>query len=365
MSQHVPLKELDGGRRRHRSPKQGHGCLAPLVALVVIVVLIAVAYVWGVGFVRDVFHHSKPQDYQGQGQGGVVVQVHHGDTSTDIATTLVKADVVASEQAFVDAAKGDQRSLGIQVGYYRLHHKMSAQAALAILVDPKNLVGTSVTIREGLRATEIVTAIAKNTGFTPKQLDTVLAKPASIGLPAAANGKVEGYLYPATYDVTPGMTPTSLLTAMVDRFKQQAAADHLTAGAAARHLTPYQVLIVASIVQAEVSHPQDMPKVSRVIYNRLARKLPLGMDSTLHYALGLRGDVQLTPAQINKSGPYNTRRKVGFPPTPIDSPGDVAIKAALHPANGSWLYFVTVNLRTGDTRFFTSYAKFCAVSPSC
>jgi UPF0755 protein len=350
-------------RQPSADKRPGHGCLPPLVALITLIVIVAAGYVWGVGFVKDHINQQGPRDYAGAGTGRVRIQVTPGQTSSDIATTLHDKDVVASAQAFVAAATADHRSIGIQPGFYDMRQKMSSKAALAILVDPRNRVEDTVVVPEGLRTSEIVARIASGTSLTKKGLDTVLAKPASIGIPAEARGKPEGYLYPLTYQVTPDMTARTLLRQMVTEYRRETVKLHLASRAQALGHTPYEVLTVASIVQAEARRRQDMPKVARVIYNRLDRyDMPLQMDSTLHYYYHSRGNIQLTPAQLAANEPYNTRILKGLPPTPIDSPGEAALKAALHPTPGSWRYFITVNLRTGETKFATTNAQFAAIS---
>jgi UPF0755 protein len=344
----------------NRVKKQGHGCLAPLIALVILVVLVAVAYVWGIGFIKNQF--EGPKDYSGQGSGHVRIEIVKGQTSSQIARSLLNSNVVASVEAFVNAANDNEQSRGIQPGFYDMRKKMSSKAALAILINPKNRVANSVTIPEGMRATEIVKLIAADTKFSANQLNAILANPASIGVPAEAKGKVEGYLFPSTYEITPDMDAKALLTQMVKLYKKETDKLGIQSKAGRLGHTPYQVLVVASIVQAEAPNNATMPKIARVIYNRLDRYgMTLGMDSTLHYYYGSRGDVQLTPAQLNENEPYNTRIRKGLPPTPIDSPGAAALKAAIDPAPGSWRYFVTVNLATKETKFATTDAEFTRI----
>jgi UPF0755 protein len=322
----------------------------------VIIAIGAVVYVKGVAVIKDWI--AGPADYSGNGHGSVVVQVKNGDTSADIGQTLEKANVVKSAEAFTDAARKDERSLTIQVGYYRMRLQMSGAAALALMLNPTSRISTGLTIPEGLRAKEILAAIEDHTKFTARQMNKAFGDPAALGLPDYAKGDVEGYLFPATYPITPGTSPTGLLREMTDKFKQEAAALGLESGAAKLHMTPNQVVIVASLVQAEARRPQDMPKVARVIYNRLRIGMALQLDSTLHYAIDSRGVVQTTQKLRDLDTPYNSYMFTGLPPTAIDSPGELALKAALHPAAGTWRYFVTVNLRTGETKFATTYQQF-------
>ena len=121
-------------------------------------------------------------------------------------------------------------------------------------------------------------------------------------------------------------------------------------------MTPYQVLTIASILQAEVA-PQDFAKVARVIMNRLDANMPLQLDSTVNYVLGIRESV-LNEDQLATKSEYNTYLVEGLPPTPINSPGADAIDAALNPAKGDWTYFVTVDPQTQNTKFTNSYEKF-------
>ncbi|MGH3502096.1 MAG: endolytic transglycosylase MltG [Nocardioidaceae bacterium] len=366
---------IDGLQQEGRKPghKHGRGCLAVLVALAVIVALGVLTYTLGVGLIKDAL--SGPADYKGHGHGSVVVEVKKGDTATDIGATLLQAHVVKSQSAFTEAAKKNNRSVEIQVGYYRLHKHMSGASALSLLLDPKSRVDHAVTIPEGKRAKEILAILADRTNLSKSQLHKAFRDTVALHLPSYAHGDPEGYLFPATYDVAPGMKAPGVLREMTRRFKQEAATEHLIKGAHRLKRSPAAVVKVASLVQAEARRSSDMPKVARVIYNRLDAHKPLQMDSTLHYAVDSRGEVA-TSGKLRKLGsPYNSYRHTGLPPTPIDSPGAKALHAALHPAHGKWRYFVTVNLRTGETKFSTTYKqhlrnvqelhKYCRTSDEC
>lgn len=299
---------------------------------------------------------SSPSDYSGNGSGSVTVRVDPGDTATEIAGRLAAAGVVKTAGAFQRAAAADQRSLTIQPGLYRLHRHMSAAAALALMLDPTSLIENRVAIPEGSTAKEILALVASGAGISAAQLTAALHNPAALGLPSYANGRPEGFLFPATYRYPPGTTAAQALAAMVTRFDQAAADLNLDASARALGQTPYAVLIIASIVQGEARVPADFPKVARVIYNRLARGMLLQMDSTINYVLPTRKTF-LTTADTQLRSPYNTYLVAGLPPTPIGSPGQLALQAALHPAPGSWLYFVTID-KAGHNAFTNSYAEF-------
>jgi UPF0755 protein len=358
--------------KKHKS-RHGLGCMAVLLAVVVLAGGAYFAFSAGVEALRDRF--SPPEDYAGPGTGSVVIEVHEGDAASDIAATLVAHDVVKSQEAFTDAAVEEPASRGIQVGFYEMKKQMSAEAALEILIDPANMMQSTVGFPEGWTVEQVVAHLAKTTDFSVKQFDRVLQRPASIGLPAYANGNPEGYLFPATYQIKPNATPKSILTMMVDRFKQAAADLDLEQEAAALGVRPHDVVTVASLIQAEARFDKDFAKVSRVIYNRLAEPMALQFDSTVHYAVGKDGGVGTSDSDRDIDSPYNTYKYPGLPPGPIMAPGEQAIDAALNPADGPWLYFVTTNPDTGETKFAQSYddhlrnkAEFdqwCAQSDHC
>lgn len=357
----IGLGTGEAPERPHR-PKRVRGCLAVFVAILVLVGIGGFVYVQGVDTLRGWLASTTVADYDGQGHGSVTVRVKEGDTSAAIGETLAQADVVKSAQAFVDAAKDDARALTIQVGYYKMRKQMSGANALDLMLDPASRVSVGFTVVEGERAKEIAAAMVARTRFNAEQVAAAFADTESLGLPTYAKNDPEGYLFPATYPITPGTRPTPLLQAMVKRFDQEAESLDLVKNADALNITPGEAVIVASLVQAEAGRPQDMPKVARVIYNRLKVGMALQLDSTLHYAVDSRGVVTTDEKLRSIDSPYNTYKYTGLPPTPIGQPGEDALKAALHPAAGSWRYFVTVNLRTGETLFSTTYDDFLADS---
>ncbi len=343
----------DGGGRGGR-PRRRFRWIAPLVALLVIVVPLAVGGVYAYGLYQNKYH---PADYSGAGTGSVVVQVTSGDSPTSLAPKLVKLGVVASSRAFVLAAEHSTNSSGLLPGFYGMHRHMKASLAYAILINPKNMVQIRVTIPEGWRLSQIVSFLGAKSGIPLSAYAKVLKDPAQLHLPGYAKGKPEGYLFPATYDVQPHETALGVLTGMVQRFNQEAANVALPVAAKQAHLTEAQVVIVASLVQAEGGRLSDYPKIARVIYNRLAHGMPLQLDSTVLYGLNKYG-ILATDKDLTSPSPYNTYKHTGLPPGPIDSPGAAAIQAVLRPAAGPWLYFVTVNPKTGLTRYTSSPAQF-------
>ncbi|MFJ3787428.1 endolytic transglycosylase MltG [Kitasatospora sp. NPDC090091] len=291
-------------------------------------------------------------DYAGPGNGEVQVSVPEGAGLTQIASALVRNGVVASSLAFTRAAKGSAAAAGrIQPGTYTLKQRMSAAAALAILVDPANANG--LTIPEGWRGSQIFAAIDKKLNLPEGTAQrTAQEQAAELGLPELAKGSPEGYLFPATYSVTDGTTAVDLLKQMVERAGKEFARDDADVVAQNLGQNLYGLVTIASMVQGEADNTEDMAKVARVIYNRLAKNMPLQLDSTINYALG-RSTLNTTVTDTRLDSPYNTYLHAGLPPTPISNPGRQAIMAAVDPAQGDWLYFVTV--KPGDTRFTDSF----------
>jgi UPF0755 protein len=365
-------RRRQGHRRRRRSGNR-LGCLAVLVAFAVLAAGAYFAYDTAVSAWRDRF--APAPDYSGTGSGSVMIEVQEGDNASDIAQTLAEEDVVKSAEAFTEAATNNPDSTGIQVGFYEMREQMSAESALEILLDPDNLVQSAVTLREGLTVEQIVKRLAEETDFSAKEYRRVLRKPEQLGLPPYAQGNPEGYLFPATYQIPPNATPESVLTMMVDRFKQAAEELDLVSEAEALGVSPHDVMTVASLIQAEARFDQDFPRVSRVIYNRLEEPMPLQFDSTVHYAEGRDGSVGTSDEARASDSPYNTYKVSGLPPTPIMAPGEQAIDAALNPADGPWLFFVTTNPDSGETKFAETYEQhlqnkrefdeWCASSENC
>lgn len=215
---------------------------------------------------------------------------------------------------------------------------------------------TTLVIPEGWRAGQVYDAVDKALALPVGTAKKSLGK-AHLKLPNDAEGNPEGYLFPATYPLEQNgkkATPESLLSFMVNTANQKFNGAPIAAGAQRNAMNVYQAVTIASIVQAEAATKVDMGKVARVIFNRLERGMPLQMDSTLNYALN-RSTLKTTSADTRIDSPYNSYQRMGLPPTPIDNPGVEAVRAAISPTPGDWLYFVTV--KPGDTRFTADYAE--------
>jgi UPF0755 protein len=307
-------------------------------------------------------------DFDGPGEGSVIVQVRDGASTTQIGGTLARSGVVASVKAFTEAAAEEERIRSVQPGYYQMRTRMSGETAVALLLDPVARVGR-LEIRGGVQlddtraadgsvAPGVLTLISRATCATldgrqrcvpVEELRAAMAgtDPADLGVPAWALAgvraadpvrRLEGLLVPGLYDVAPGMPAVDVLRSLLDVSAARLEASGLVAGAQAVGMEPYQVLIVASLVEKE-GITADMPRVARVIYNRLAAGQRLELDSTVNYPLDLQA-LRTTPEDRARVGPYNSYAVTGLPPTPIAAPGRDAIAAAIAPADGPWLFFV-------------------------
>jgi UPF0755 protein len=274
----------------------------------------------------------------------------------EIGNALKSAGVVQSVDAFIAATTNNLQSSSIQPGKYALKLEMTSQDALAVLINGATRTSAAIVIPEGLRTSTILERIAAQSSISLSSLKAAVAHPAALGLPKSANGNVEGYLFPSSYEIDGNSTAASLLTRMISLAKTTHEKLGLVDGALWHAQTEQQVLTVASILEAE-AHPRDYAKVARVIENRIQAPMRLQLDSTVAYGLGIK-QVMLTQNQLDTQTPYNTYLNDGLPPGPIDNPGEAAIEAALHPAAGNWLYFLTVNLDTQETKFTNSYNEF-------
>jgi uncharacterized YceG family protein len=332
----------DGGTPRRRSTIRR---LAPWIALLVILTPILIGGLYVYHLYENKYH---PADYAGPGTGSVTVQVASGDTAFSLGPRLQSLGVVASARAFELAAEQTTSTTGtttgtppgLEAGFYKLHMHMQASLAWAALLNTKNRVQLTVTIPEGKRASQVILILAKETSIPASKFQAVINDPAQLGLPSYAKGKVEGYLFPATYTIQPNATAAQILKAMVQRYDIEAQAINISSAAQRVHLSPAQVIIEASLAQAEGGSVSDYPKIARVIANRLANGMHLQFDSTVLYGLG-KYAVSATIAETRTPGPYNTYLNAGLPAGPICNPGNAAIQAVLHPASGNWLYFLT------------------------
>jgi len=324
-----------------------------LTSLVIVITLAAVGVLGykAIGIMRDASAQAThAEDYKGNGEGEVTVTIPEGASGLDIGDILQEKGVVASGKAFTNAVKNNPKGNTIQPGTYKLKKKMSANAALQALLDPETKGDHTLTVSAG-HTNKCPKPRPRRAATSPdEQIDAAFADPAGIGLPAEAGGNVEGWLAPGTYDVTEKATPKDLVKQMVSRTVTQL--KDLKVPKEDYHA----VLTKASIIEREVNDSRYYGQVARVIENRLAQTNGethglLQMDSTVQYGLGRFGGIPNSTELADSNNAYNTYVHQGLPPGPIGSPSEEAIKAVLNPPAGSWLYFVTVNLETGETLF--------------
>ena len=277
----------------------------------------------------------------------VVVEIPAGASGSAVGQILYENKVTKSALAYFRAAVADPRSAQVAPGAHELNIGISAQQALAQLLDPARIPNL-IKVFEGGWKSEVIESLIKY-GFTRKDIDTAFKR---VILPSGFSN-AEGLLFPAQYSFPAGTTALEAVQAMVDRFSDEEMGQKLLA--AKGKLSPAQLLTIASLIQAE-GGTGDFEKVSRVIRNRLDISMPLQLDATVHYVKKLRGEIFLSTNSTLIKSPYNTYRNYGLPPTPIGNPGADAIAAALKPADGDWLYFITV--APGDTRFTRSHDEF-------
>lgn len=257
-------------RRRHQARAQRHRRRRGRRFLVLLVALLLVgggAYGAFTALRPIVSQLTASDDYTGPGTGSVKVTIADGASGRAIGHVLEQAGVVKSAKAFVDAEAKNPRSGSIQPGQYTLRERMSAAAAVALLLDPSSRSASRLTIREGLRVSEVVAMLAKATGQPESDYTAALKDPESLGVPASAKGKVEGWLFPDTYEFGTQLSAAQQLTRMVAETHQVLGDLGVSDADAPR------VLTIASLVEAEGASPQDFGKVARVIDNRLANKL--------------------------------------------------------------------------------------------
>ena len=277
----------------------------------------------------------------------VVVEIPAGASGSAVGQILFENKVPKSALAYFRAAVVDPRSAQVAPGAHELNVGISARQALAQLLDPARIPNL-IKVFEGGWKSEVIDSLLKY-GFTKRDIDTAFKK---VVLPKGFSN-AEGLLFPAQYSFPVGTSALEAVQAMVDRFSDEATGQELLA--AKGKYSPAQLLTIASLIQAEGGEG-DFYQVSRVIRNRLEISMPLQLDSTVHYVKKLRGEIFLSTNSTLIKSPYNTYRNYGLPPSPIGNPGSEAISAALKPADGDWLYFITV--APGDTRFTRSHDEF-------
>jgi UPF0755 protein len=275
--------------------------------------------------------------------------VTDGETGSTIAMQLAKFGVIEVSRTFYKLAITDPRSKSISPGLHRIGTHLSSKEALNQLLDSSRLVD-QVIVKEGSTYSDVLKLLVKDRTIDNSSKKELVKIPPPLFNP---RNSVEGMLFPAQYSFPPHTTAVQALHSMLTKFESVARSVGLYKGYGS--YSAYQILIIASLAQVEGDN-QDFAKIARVILNRLSIGMPLQLNSTVQYAANLRGQIQLSHASTQINSPYNTYRILGLTPTPISNPGEGALRAALHPEVGNWIYFITV--KPSDTRFTNHYSQF-------
>jgi len=369
-------EQAERGKPRHRRGSRGgkggggaKSTVAFLMAFILLAVLGGGAFL-GYNKIKDFFTAA---DYDGTGTGTVQVQIKENSSLTQMGNVLVEADVVKSTKAFIGAAEENPRGQNIQSGTFNLRKQMSGEEAVKLLLDPKSRVSKGVTIQEGLTTFQVYALLSKATGIPVAQFKAAAKDPEALGVPEfwfnrtddqRVTKSIEGFLFPDTYEFEPKATATEMLETMVQRFMSVSKKlDFVDRVQQDRDISPYEALTVASLAQAEGGNKEDFGKVARVAYNRL-----YGGDfpcSCLQFDVGINYYYQLTgrPTKPSKKmtkeelrdpkNPYRLHDKPGLTPTPINNPGEAALRGAMDPPKGPWLYFVAID-KQGHSAFATT-----------
>ncbi|WP_230981625.1 endolytic transglycosylase MltG [Mycobacterium malmoense] len=381
------MSRVDRAARRRAEQSKRRRRHAGRIAFALIVVVVVAAVFAGAKLWHTVF--GSGDDYTGAGKRDVVIQVQAGDSTTMVGETLQSQQVVKTVRAFVNAAHGNSAINSIQPGFYRLRTEIPAANAVARLADPNNRVGRLV-IPEGRQlddTTDMKTNKVNPGIFTLISVATCVdldgnrhcvsaddlraaatnSSPAVLAVPPWAvepvtelgkdHRRIEGLIAPGTFNVDPAASAESILTSLISAGAVEYMKSGLLDSAQAMGLSPYDILVVGSLVQQEADS-QDFPKVAQVIYNRLHAHHTLEFDSTVNYPLDRR-EVATTDADRAQRTPWNTYVSQGLPATAICSPGVDALRAAEHPQPGDWLYFVTIDAQ-GTTLFTKDYQQHLA-----
>jgi UPF0755 protein len=300
------------------------------------------------------------QPFHGKGYGAVVVKIPEGASANDIGDLLAGKGVVDSAFFFALRARlaGDRDKL--RAGTYTLKKSMPYKDALAALTQaPKAAPTIDVTLPEGPSRRELaprVKAAGVRGDYVKASVRSRLLNPRTYGAPKDTRS-LEGFLFPDTYELrSRTATARALVNLQLRNFKRQFAEVDLKR-ARRNHLSRYDVLVIASMIEREAMVAKDRRLISAVIYNRLRKGIPLGVDATLRYRLN-NWTKPLKESELQINSDYNTRRIQGLPPTPIGNPGLASIKAAADPANVKYLFYVVKPCGNGAHAFSSTDAQF-------
>ena len=350
-----------GGHRGEPRRRRGGFFRAVLPVLLVIAVLAGLGVGGYQGYrwvTSNISVEQEAAEFEGPGSGEALVEVGEGDTGSDIAETLVDEGVIKTSAPFVTLFSSTKEAAKIEPGVYRLKQEMTSADALTMLMDPESLAGHRVIVPEGLRLTQIWDLLSEETGIPVEDFEKAAKDYTSYGIPENEAKSLEGYLWPGRYDILEDQSAEDVIAMMWGRMEEQLTAREIPEDE--WHTT----LTYASLAEMEVRNPEDYGKVVRTIHNRLegvgeaeGSPMKLQFDSTVHYVTGKSASVGTTDEERATKSPYNTYLHEGLPPGPISAPGSAALDAAAAPPEGDWLYFVSVNTDTGETKFAATWAE--------
>lgn len=343
--------------RRHKASKRR----SLRIIFIVVFVVMALVVVLSARAVLSRHAHSSGDgqttaealDYYDSQEGEEVqFTVNSGEDASTIAQHLVDQEIVKTTEGFLHAVNAQNAGSKLQPGVFTLYKHMSSASVVSVLIDTSAAQGI-LEVKSGETVSDVINAAAVASGIDVSQFQAIISAGGNSILPDEAGGSYEGWFEPGSYNVSDSSTTAqSVITQLVQA--RVAKLDSLGIPEGQRE----EKLKVASIIEKEVYQDEYRAKVARVIYNRIDQNMPLGMDSVVAYGNGVAAS-ELTDAMIaDASNPYNDRVNKGLPPTPISNPGDESLAAAIAPEDGDWLYFCTVNLQTGETKFTSSEDEF-------
>lgn len=320
--------------------------LISIVTVLAVLVGGGVAVAFSYDSIKTYLSKFVIEDYNQEAGPETTITIVEGDDGAAVARKLLEADIVKSFDAvYREMLNAD---FTIYPGTYKFPTKISGAQALRILIEGKNRVVNQVTIPEGKRIQQIIPLVAEALGL--EEADLFAALDSQLDRIDKRAPSLEGYLFPATYTFDPNVTAATVIATMVDRME----AELQSFG---RELKDsHDLLSLAALIQAEGKHKEDFFKISRVFANRLDRGMLLQSDPTVKYRY--QGEQSnFTDGVKDASNPFNTYIYKGIPVGPVGNPGSLAIEAALRPADGDWLFFVAINLKTGETVFSETLAE--------
>lgn len=317
-----------------------------IVLLVMVLLLVGGGgfYLWATGASGE----SRP----------VTLEIPEGATTSEIAALLQERKVVRSGFAFRVAARLRGQGSSIGAGRYALQTNISVQEALDVLEEGPIVETFTVTIPEGLRVEQVAERVAEDLGLDRKEF-LASAKSGSHALPPylpEGSPSVEGFLFPKTYEFVTDVSEDQVIQRLLEQFEEEVGGLDWSAREGLG-FSPYEQVIIASLIEREAKVDEERAKIASVIYNRLREEMLLQIDATVEYALPEHKN-RLTYEDYEYPSPYNTYLHPGLPPTPIASPSLASIKAALRPAKTDLLFYLVVDPETGRHAFAETYQEF-------